>query len=125
MLREIATYFVDLRGLVGEAVRATLVRRFCRLMANKLRNDDPAAYQRWLSRDQRRFIQECEVTDTFPQVPVASVSQVERWAGKWLHAETFKVRGKPEMPSRAITPEQNALRVTMLQDLKNMVLEGA
>jgi len=123
MLRDIATYFADLEGLVSESIRVMLVRRFCQMMATKVQNTDSAAYRQWLSRDQRRFVQECAITDTFPRVPVASVSQVERWANKWLHAETFKVRGNPDMPSRAITPEQNALRVTMLHDLKNMVLE--
>lgn len=125
MLRELASFFADLKDVVSEPVRATIVRRFCRVMADKLQAQNKEALRYWLSRDQGRFIRECEIRDTSPQVPEIEVSQVERWADKWLQVEKFRLKDDVEAPWRPITPEQNALRVTMINDLKNLVRDDS
>lgn len=120
MLRLLATFFLDLKGIVSEATRAVIVRRFCNLMTSTLSTEGENPRKLWIARDQSRFIRETEITETIPKIPVVSVSAVNSWADKWLHVDAFRLRGEEGAAWRAITPEQNALRVTMINDLKNM-----
>ncbi|MHC4117575.1 MAG: hypothetical protein ACYSWO_08720 [Planctomycetota bacterium] len=48
---------------------------------------------------------------------------MERWADKWLRVEQFRPRGDKGAAFRPITPEQNALRVTMITDLRNLLAD--
>lgn len=119
MLRLLVTFFSDLKGLISEVTRAMIVRRFCRLMSSTLPNDTEESPRKlWLGRDQTRFIRECQIDDTVPKIPNVPAGVVNAWADKWLHVNKFRVKGDGEW--RPITPEQNALRVTMIRDLKNM-----
>ncbi len=120
MLRMMATFFADLKGLVSEVTRAVIVRRFCNLMTSTLRTDGGNPRKLWIERDQGRFIRETEITDVIPKIPNVSVAAVNEWADKWLHVDGFRLKGADDATFRPITPEQNALRVTMIQDLKNM-----
>jgi hypothetical protein len=115
-----AAFFADLKGLVSETTRAVIVRRYCKLLYNLVQDRGPVASQLWLSRDQSRFIRESGITDSIPKIPDVSVSAVNEWADKWLHVDAFRLKGDSDASWRAITPEQNALRVTMIHDLKNM-----
>lgn len=121
MFRILATFFLDLKGLVSETVRAVIVRRFCRLMASTLADDmEESPRKLWIKRDQTRFIQECQINDAIPKIPNVSVGAVNTWADKWMHVNRFRLKdGKATW--RSITPEQNALRVTMIQDLRNLM----
>jgi len=122
MLRILATFFSDLKGLVSETTRAVIVRRFCRLMASTLANDgDDSPRKLWIERDQSRFILETGISDTILKIPNVSVGAVDEWANKWLHVDRFRVKGEEGAVWRPITPEQNALRVTMIYDLQNLV----
>ncbi len=120
MLRMMATFFADLKGLVSEVTRAIIVRRFCNLMTSALSTDGKNQRKLWLTRDQGRFIRETGITDAIPKIPNVSVAAVNEWADKWLHVDAFRLKGSDDATFRPITPEQNALRVTMIQDLKNM-----
>lgn len=121
MFRILAGFFLDLKGLVSEAVRAVIVRRFCRLMTSTLADDmEESPRKLWIGRDQARFIRECQINDAIPKIPNVSVGAVNKWADKWLHVNKFRLKGG-DGEWRLITPEQNALRVTMIQDLKNLM----
>lgn len=120
MLRLLATFFADLKGLVSEVTRAVIVRRFCNLMTSTLSTEGENPRKLWLKRDQSRFIRETEITDVIPKIPNVSVAVVNEWADKWMHVDAFRLKGREGAAWRTITPEQNALRVTMIQDLKNM-----
>jgi hypothetical protein len=120
MLRLMATFFADLKGLVSEVTRAVIVRRFCNLMTSTLSTEGKNPRKLWIERDQGRFIRETGITDTIPKIPNVSVAAVNEWADKWLHVDAFRLKGAEAAEWRTITPEQNALRVTMIQDLKNM-----
>jgi hypothetical protein len=115
-----ATFFTGLKGLVSEVTRAIIVRRFCNLMTSTLSTEGENPRKMWLERDQSRFIRETEITDAIPKIPNVSVAVVNKWADKWLHVDAFRLKGEEGAEWRAITPEQNALRVTMINDLKNM-----
>jgi hypothetical protein len=121
MLRDLTNFFRQLNEIVTEPVRRKIVRRFCRVLEEKLRAaDDSAPYRQWLNRDKARFVRECEIRDDVPFVPIVGHEMVERWADKWLRVSKFRTRGTAE-EFRPITPEQNALRVTMITDLKNLL----
>lgn len=113
-------FFEDLKGLVSEVTRAVIVRRFCNLMTSTLSTEGKNPRKLWIERDQGRFIRETGITDVIPKIPNVSVDAVNRWADKWLHVDAFRLKGDDDADFRPITPEQNALRVTMIQDLKNM-----
>lgn len=125
MLRELATFFCDLEGLVSEPVRATIVRRFCCLMADKLKhNGDEDAYRLWLSRDRGRFMRECAIKDGFQAVPdnlEIGPTDLSRFCDFWLKVSSF--RTDPDKPWRPITPEMNSVRVTMIKQLRD-IAEG-
>jgi hypothetical protein len=121
MFRILASFFLDLKGLVSEGVRAVIVRRFCRLMASTLADDmgEESPRRLWVTRDQSRFIRECRINDSIPKIPNVTTGAVNEWADKWLHVNKFRLKdGDGEW--RLITPEQNALRVTMIHDLQNL-----
>lgn len=120
MLRMMATFFVDLKGLVSEVTRAVIVRRFCNLLTTTLTTEGKNPRKLWIERDQGRFIRETEINESVPKIPNVSVAAVNEWADKWLHVDGFRLKGDSDASWRPITPEQNALRVTMIQDLKNM-----
>lgn len=118
MLRDIAGFFRDLKGLIAEAVRAEIVRRFCRVMADKLREgDNQEAYRQWLNRDQNRFLRECEITDlAVPENLDVEVTELSKFCDLWLKIEQF--RTGPDAPWRPITPDMNSIRVTMVNQLQ-------
>jgi len=118
MLKDIAGFFCDLKGLITEAVRAEIVRRFCRVIANKLHEDDnQEAYRQWLNRDQNRFLYECEITDlAVPENLDVEVTELSKFCDHWLKIEQF--RTGPDAPWRPITPDMNSIRVTMVNQLQ-------
>jgi hypothetical protein len=121
MLKDLADFFRNLTDLVTEPTRRKIVRRFCRMLSEQLRrNTDQKPYKQWLGRDKARFIRECEIRDDVPFVPIEGHKVIERWADKWLKVDKFRARGSSD-EFRPITPEQNALRVTMIMDLKNLL----
>ncbi|KPK54158.1 MAG: hypothetical protein AMS22_06245 [Thiotrichales bacterium SG8_50] len=124
MLRDLAGFFRNLSDLVTEPIRRKIVRRFCRVLEDRLRaKTDQEPYKQWLNRDKARFVVECEIRDTVPAVPMVGNPVIERWADKWLRVEKFRPKGDPDADFRPITPEQNALRVTMIVDLKNLLAD--
>jgi hypothetical protein len=91
-------------------------------MASTLATDgDDNPRKLWIERDQTRFILETGISDTVPKIPNVSVGAVDAWADKWLHVDRFRVKGEEAAVWRPITPEQNALRVTMIHDLRNLM----
>jgi hypothetical protein len=124
MLRDLADFFRNLNDIVTEPVRRKIVRRFCRVLEGRLRaKDDQEPYKQWINRDRGRFVRECEIRDTVPAVPFVGNAVMERWADKWLRVEQFRPRGDKGAAFRPITPEQNALRVTMITDLRNLLAD--
>ena len=120
MLREIAELFKNAKDILSEHTRAILVRRFCQLVANHLKTTNEQAYTTWIQRDRSKFTRDCEIVDRKPIVNFDR-DELERWSDKWLRISEFRLVGSEEW--RPITPEQNALRVTMINDLRD-VLNG-
>jgi hypothetical protein len=123
MLKDLAYFFRNLSDIVTEPIRHKIVCRFCRVLSERLRRSpSQEPYKQWVNRDKARFIRECEVRDDVPFVPIAGHEVIERWADKWLRVDKFRVKGS-EGEFRPITPEQNALRVTMILDLRNLLTD--
>jgi len=121
MLRELASFFADLKDVVSEPVRATIVRRFCRVMADKLQAQNKEALRYWLSRDQGRFIRECEIKDGLCAVPddlEVTATALAKFCDHWISVSVF--RTGTDSPWRPITPEMNSIRVTMIKQLRDI-----
>jgi len=115
MLREIAEFFREAKDILSDHARGVLVKRFCQLVANHLKSTNEQAYITWIQRDRLKFARDCEVADRKP-IMGFNKDELERWADKWLKVSEFRLVGSEEW--RPITPEQNALRVTMINDLR-------
>lgn len=116
MLREIAEFFKDSKDILSDHTRSILVKRFCQLVANHLKTTNEKAYTTWIQRDRSKFSRDCEIVDRKPIVKFDK-DELERWADKWLQVNEFRLVGSETW--RPITPEQNALRVTMINDLRD------
>lgn len=119
-MKELRDVIVDLKGTVPEPVRATLARRLARLIGEKLA---PEVRQEWYEREQIRFLLDCQLEDPQRWVPEdlkIEPTRLAQFCKKWMTVSAFKMPEEGEDKWRPITPEQNGLRVAMIQELKSI-----
>jgi hypothetical protein len=51
-------------------------------------------------------------------------TKLAEFCDKWMSVNLFKLRNDPSAEWRTITPEQNSLRVTMVEELKELALDN-
>ena len=121
MLKDLAKLFSDLRDVVTEPVRATIVRRFCRMLMAKLQEQGGEAAHVWAKRDQAQFIRNCKITDGLQAVRDdldVSATELAHFCDRWLSVAKFREPlGGGWAP---FTANMNSLRVTMIEELQEL-----
>ncbi len=120
-VKMLAEFVADLQGIVPEPSRTLICRRLSALIATTLKKDDPDKYRRWLEHDRLVFARECELTCEDRWVPDdlhVEATELARFCDKWMSVEAFRLKNDPNADWQPISPEQNALRVTMINELK-------
>ena len=77
----------------------------------------------WFGREQLRFLHDCKLVDPKRWIPEdlrIEPTKLAQFIKKWMTVSAFKFPDEGEDAYRPITPEQNGLRVAMLQELKNL-----
>jgi len=124
-LIDMAEFFRDLKGLVSEPVRASIVRRFCFMVVGVFkRSDDTESIQQWVSNQRASFVRATEIVDGEQVVPDdldIEATELARFCNRWLTISAF--RTDPANDWRPITPEMNSIRVTMVTELRAIAAE--
>lgn len=112
---ELRDLILDLKGGIPEGARYKVAQKIADLFGQKL--TDPEAHKQWVYSERNRFISDCEFDTRVPDVVTVTPSEIQKFCAKWLSATSFKYSDDPESEWRPITPEQNALRMTMINEL--------
>lgn len=91
------------------------------MLGLKLRDAQPEIYKQWVEREQYRFFRDCKLTDSgIPEDLDIKPTRLYEFCQRWMNADKFKLHEESDEHWRPITPEQNALRVTMIRELVNI-----
>ncbi len=107
----------DLKGLITEAARGKIAHKLSTLVATTLEGTDD--HKRWLYEDHLRFIRHCELTTSKPDMTITRTALSE-FCEHWITTNSFRLHNNPKNKERILTPSQNALRVTILEELKSL-----
>jgi len=122
MFNDLARFFADLEGFIDEKTRAGLVRRFCRMVTLRMKDEgDTATLRDWLTRGKAQFIRDCGIADglgTVPETLKVEKTPLAHFCSDWISAN--KYRRTPDSKWRRFTLEQNHLRVAMVAQLANL-----
>jgi hypothetical protein len=122
MLKDIAKLFSDLRNVVTEPVRATIVRRFCRMFIAYLKGREAEpALQAWAAKGQKQFIQDCKITGGFQAVMDdidVSATELAHFCDRWLSVSQY--RRKSDGVWVPFSADMNSVRVTMIEQLQEL-----
>jgi hypothetical protein len=111
----------DLEGFIPEECRGVVARRLTQLITSKLQEIDSDTYKHWVYMDRLRFIQQCRIADPgAPYTLKIPSTKLAEFYTRWMTAYKFQLRNNPSKDWRTITPEQNALRVTILDELRSL-----
>jgi hypothetical protein len=119
-MQELRDVILDLKGVIPEPYRLILARRLAVLIGQRLSGDD---HRQWLKSEGLRFMRNCDFTDPKHWVPDdirIEPTKLAQFCQKWMTVSAFKFPEEGEDKYRPITPEQNGLRVAMLQELKTL-----
>jgi ethanolamine utilization protein EutA (predicted chaperonin) len=116
----------ELRGLVAEPLRVEIAHRVADLISNAIQNTNEETYRQWIFQDRIKFLRHCELVNIDRWVDDSMYihpTKLSEFCNKWMDVNMFKLHNDPSAEWRPITPEQNSLRVTMIEDLKTLSLD--
>jgi hypothetical protein len=122
-IKTLAHFVADLKGVAPEPSRTVICRKLTALISESIKNSDQKLYSYWLEKGRLIFSRECNLTCEDRWVPDdlhVEATQLALFCNKWMSVEAFRLRSDPDEGWRPITPEQNALRVTMIEELKSL-----
>jgi len=112
-----------LKDVISEPSRTLVCRRVVTLIAKALKDTDPVNFEHWITKGRFQFARNCELTADERWVPEnlhIEKTTLATFCDKWISVEAFRLRNNPDADWRPITPEQNALRVTMIKELREI-----
>jgi len=115
-----------LRGLVTEPVRSEIAHRMAAMVAVALH--DSENYKSWLIKDKFQFFRACDIVNLERWVPDTlqiEPTKLSEFCSRWMSCNLFRLRNDPSSEWRPITPEQNSLRVTMVEELQTLALDNS
>jgi hypothetical protein len=114
-------FIKELRGTISEPARSEVAHRLGNLISDILKVDKPDTYNTWIIKDRLKFFRACELINPEKWVPDelhVETTKLAEFCNRWLACNLFKLRNDPTAEWRPITPEQNSLRVTMIEELQ-------
>jgi hypothetical protein len=120
-----AEFIIDLKNDISEPSRTLIARRLASLLGTSLK-PQPESYRNWIKSGCKVFFARCELT--CPERWVSdnlkvSESALAAFCNKWMSVAQFRLQGTETW--QTITPELNGLRVTMIEELKELSDNGA
>ena len=120
MIKTLITFFLNLKGIVSEPVRATIVRQFCHVLATDLSTANPELAERWMGGGRARFVLDCKITDGCVAVSDdldVTATDLSRFCDHWLSVTQYREKGGNWTP---FTTDMNSVRVTIINGLKEL-----
>jgi len=124
-LASMSEFIVDLKNDISEPSRTLIARRLANLLGASLKAT-PELYRHWIKSGCKVFFAHCELTCPERWVPdnlKVSESVLAAFCNKWMSVAQFRLQGTETW--QTITPELNGLRVTMIEELKELSGRGA
>jgi len=122
MLKDLAIFFKDLRDVVSEPVRSTIVCRFCRMFAAKLQEQEMKTRAKlWADRGQAQFIRDCNITNGIKAVSDdldVTATELSRFCDHWLSVSQYRRASDQEWVP--FSTDMNSIRVTMIEELQEL-----
>jgi hypothetical protein len=119
---------VNLKGVITEPARSEVANKLADSITATIKQEyTPEALHTWLGTDRNRFLVGCQLENLDKWIPDTlkiKKSKLAEFCDRWLSADLFKLRGDPAAEWRPITPEQNGLRVTMIEELRALSLDN-
>jgi len=116
----------SLRDCIDEGTRTRVVGSLAKTITTSIqRSGDEKLIAAWHANGKLRFIRECELrtpTTYLPASAVAKAGALAPFYDKWAQCSSFKSKRGKDV---AITPPQNALRMAMLTELRDLVDKSA
>lgn len=122
--KHLIDFVIGLKGIVPEPSRHVIARRLARLIGSILTNEPDR--QHWYSQGLVQFVRSCELTGDDRWVPDdlhVEATELAKFCDKWMSISAYKEKNSSE-DWRPISPEQNALRVTMIDELRTLATES-
>jgi hypothetical protein len=123
-LTTLIDFIKNLRGVLAEPERSEIAHRLANLVSDAIRDTDN--YKTWIERDRYQFLRACEIVNLERWVPDTlhvEPTKLAEFCNRWLVCNRFRLHNTPSAEWRPITPEQNALRVTMVEELIALSLD--
>ena len=124
--QDLANFVVALKGIVPEPSRTLICRRLLAIITKAL-GEEPALAD-GIKAFAKAFRAKCQLSDVDRWVPDdlhVEATKLSLFCDKWMSVEAFKPKDDPSAEWQPITPEQNALRVTMIKELKDLAKDNA
>lgn len=122
-LNVLVDFLKDLRGVIPEPARSEIAHRMADLVSTMIKDAGGEAYRQWVYLDRLRFLCRCELIACERWVPddlAVNPTQLADFCNRWMSCDLFKLRNDSAAEWRPITPEMNSLRVTMVEELKDI-----
>ncbi|GMU26202.1 MAG: hypothetical protein AMXMBFR16_11070 [Candidatus Uhrbacteria bacterium] len=121
-IAELVDFARSLRDCVDEGTRTRVVGCLAKTITASIQGSgDEKLLTAWHSNGKLRFVRECELlTPTTYLAPTAKAKPgtLAPFYDKWAQCNTYKGKRGQDVP---ITPPQNALRMAMLVELRELV----
>jgi tRNA A37 N6-isopentenylltransferase MiaA len=120
-------FIKGLKTLISEASRSEIAHRMTDLISNLLKDSNPEAYHKWIAEDKLKFLRHCELVNLARYVPddlYVEPTKLAEFCDRWMSVNLFKLKDDHTSEWRPITPEQNSLRVTMIDELRELALDN-
>jgi len=126
--KRLAEFVANLKGIVPEPARTLMCHRLVGIIANTLYKANPEAYRNWLGGGRIIFVQECYLTTNLDRWVSddlhVEATKLALFCDKWMSVEAFRLKNEPDAEWQPITPDQNALRFTMIEELKELAKQN-
>ncbi len=120
--KHLIEFVVGLKGIVPEPSRHVIARRLARLIGTILTNEPDRKH--WYTVGMNQFVRHCELEGEYRWVDdelQIEATELAKFCNKWLQVSDYRTEGSEEW--KPISPEQNGLRVTMVNELKAIASE--
>lgn len=113
-------FVLGLSGVVPEQTRYLIASRLARLIGSLLKTEDER--KNWYSHGASQFVRACEIAGENRWVPDdlrVEATELAKFCDRWMEVSSYRAKGG-EDEWKPISPEQNSLRVTMIDELKKL-----
>lgn len=115
-------FVIGLKGIVPEPARHVIARRLARLIGTILTNEPDRKH--WYTLGMVQFVRRCELEGDDRWVPDdlhIEATELAKFCDKWMSVSAYRLTDEDEW--KPISPEQNGLRVTMVNELKALAVK--